>query len=67
MTPASAVAGLYFAHPEATYFGVGKLARDQIVDLAHRSGVDLTELERDLAPNLGYDPNANETPANSAA
>ncbi|MBX3143963.1 MAG: methionine synthase [Trueperaceae bacterium] len=56
MTPASAVAGLYFAHPEATYFGVGKLGRDQLVDLAQRSGVPLAQLEIDLAPNLGYDP-----------
>ncbi len=56
MTPASAVAGLYFAHPESTYFGVGKLGRDQVVDLAERSGVKLEELERDLAPNLGYVP-----------
>ena len=65
MTPASAVAGLYFAHPEATYFGVGKLAKDQLVDLAQRSGVALDELERDLAANLGYDPNAEKAPATS--
>ncbi len=56
MTPASAVAGLYFAHPEATYFGVGKLGRDQLLDLSERSGVPLSQLEIDLAPSLGYDP-----------
>ena len=59
MTPASAVAGLYFAHPEAGYFGVGKIARDQVLDLAARSGVSVEELERDLAPNLGYVPGDN--------
>ncbi|HZJ09263.1 MAG TPA: vitamin B12 dependent-methionine synthase activation domain-containing protein, partial [Trueperaceae bacterium] len=67
MTPASAVAGLYFAHPEASYFGVGKIGRDQVVDLAARTGVDQAELERDLAPNLGYDPAAAAATGEAAA
>jgi 5-methyltetrahydrofolate--homocysteine methyltransferase len=56
MTPASAVSGLYLAHPEATYFGVGKIARDQVLDLAQRSDTSVAQLETWLAPNLGYDP-----------
>ncbi len=56
MTPPSAVSGLYFAHPAATYFGVGKVGRDQLVDLSKRSGTALAELERWLAPNLAYQP-----------
>ena len=56
ITPTAAVAGLYFAHPEARYFGVGKLGRDQVADLSERSGEPLSEVERWLAPNLGYTP-----------
>jgi 5-methyltetrahydrofolate--homocysteine methyltransferase len=56
MTPASSVCGLYFAHPEARYFAVGKLAQDQITDYAARKGMALAELERWLAPYLAYDP-----------
>jgi len=55
MTPASAVTGLYFAHPESRYFGVGKLQRDQVEEYARRKGVSVTEVERWLAPNLAYD------------
>jgi 5-methyltetrahydrofolate--homocysteine methyltransferase len=58
MTPASAVSGLYLAHPEATYFGVGKVGRDQVLDVAQRTGTPVTEVETWLAPNLGYDPAA---------
>ena len=58
MTPASAVSGLYLAHPAATYFGVGKIGRDQVLDIAQRTGTSVAELERWLAPNLGYDPTA---------
>lgn len=54
MAPASAVSGLYFAHPDASYFDVGKVGKDQIEDLAKRTGVGVDELERWLAPNLGY-------------
>jgi len=56
ITPTAAVAGLYFAHPEARYFGVGKLARDQLDDLAARSGEPLEEHLRWLGPNLGFSP-----------
>ena len=56
MTPTAAVSGLYFAHPEAKYFGVGKLGRDQVADYAARKGWTVDEAERWLSPNLGYDP-----------
>ena len=56
MSPASAVSGLYFAHPESRYFAVGRLGRDQVADYAARKGWTLAEAERWLAPNLGYDP-----------
>ncbi len=56
MTPPSAVSGLYIAHPESTYFGVGKVGKDQVVDLATRTGVPVAELETWLAPNLAYSP-----------
>src|SRR5205823_5107679 len=52
----SPVAGLYFAHPEARYFTVGKVGRDQVEDYARRKGVTLAEAERWLRPNLGYEP-----------
>ena len=58
MTPAASVSGLYFAHPEARYFTVGRLDRDQIVDYAGRKKMEIEEVERWLAPNLGYDPDA---------
>lgn len=56
MTPPSAVSGLYLAHPQARYFAVGRLARDQVADYAARKGWTLTEAEQWLAPNLGYTP-----------
>jgi 5-methyltetrahydrofolate--homocysteine methyltransferase len=56
MTPAASVSGLYFAHPEARYFNVGRIGRDQVEDYAKRRGLDVTEAERWLAPNLGYEP-----------
>ncbi|AXK38871.1 methionine synthase [Crenobacter cavernae] len=55
MTPAAAVSGFYLAHPDAQYFGIGKLDRDQVESYAERRGVTLAQAERDLAPNLGYD------------
>jgi len=55
MHPASSVSGWYFNHPEAKYFGVGKLGRDQIADYAARKGQTLTEAERWLGPYLDYD------------
>lgn len=56
MTPASSVSGWYFGHPEAKYFAVGKIGRDQVEDYAVRKGFTLEEAERWLAPILGYDP-----------
>jgi 5-methyltetrahydrofolate--homocysteine methyltransferase len=56
MTPPSSVSGLYFAHPDAEYFGVGKIDRDQVEDYARRKGWDLREAERWLSPILSYDP-----------
>jgi len=55
MWPGSSVSGLYFAHPEAKYFGVGKLERDQVVDLARRKRMELQECERWLRPYLNYE------------
>ncbi|MFZ0468227.1 MAG: vitamin B12 dependent-methionine synthase activation domain-containing protein, partial [Thiogranum sp.] len=56
MMPAAAVSGWYFSHPDARYFGVGKINRDQVEDYARRKGMTVEEAERWLAPNLGYDP-----------
>jgi 5-methyltetrahydrofolate--homocysteine methyltransferase len=54
MYPGSAVSGLYFSHPEAKYFGVGKINRDQVADYAARKAVTVEYVEKWLAPNLGY-------------
>jgi 5-methyltetrahydrofolate--homocysteine methyltransferase len=54
MTPAAAVSGLIFAHPDAKYFTVGRLGRDQVEDYASRRGLPIAEVERWLRPNLGY-------------
>ena len=56
MSPAASVSGLYVAHPEAKYFTVGRLGRDQVEDYARRKGISVAEAERWLTPNLGYDP-----------
>jgi len=56
MLPASSVAGFYLAHPDARYFAVGKVGRDQVEDYARRSGMTLAEAEKWLAPNLAYEP-----------
>ncbi len=55
MYPAAAVSGLYFAHPQAKYFSVGKIEKDQVADYAKRKGMDVKTVERWLAPNLNYD------------
>ena len=55
MTPASSVSGLYFGHPEARYFAVGPLGKDQVEDYATRKGMAVSEVERWLRPNLAYD------------
>jgi 5-methyltetrahydrofolate--homocysteine methyltransferase len=57
MWPAASVSGLYFAHPEAKYFAVGKIGKDQVLDYQARKGIPLSELERWLGPNLNYEPN----------
>jgi 5-methyltetrahydrofolate--homocysteine methyltransferase len=56
MWPGSSVSGLYIAHPEAHYFGVAKIERDQVEDYARRKGMSVDEVERWLAPILNYDP-----------
>ena len=55
MWPAASVSGWYFSHPDSSYFGVGKINRDQVEDYAKRKGMSIEEAERWLAPNLGYD------------
>jgi 5-methyltetrahydrofolate--homocysteine methyltransferase len=56
MWPGSSVAGLYLSHPQAHYFGVAKVERDQVEDYARRKGMTIAEIERWLAPVLNYDP-----------
>ena len=58
MTPAASVSGLYFAHPDARYFTVGRVDHDQVQTYAVRKNMPLKEVERWLTPNLGYDPDA---------
>jgi 5-methyltetrahydrofolate--homocysteine methyltransferase len=56
MWPGSSVSGLYFAHPQARYFTLGKIDREQVADYAERKGMSVAEVERWLSPNLNYDP-----------
>ena len=56
MLPAASVSGWYFSHPEAQYFGVGKIDQDQLLDYAQRQDLSLEAAEKRLAPNLGYQP-----------
>jgi 5-methyltetrahydrofolate--homocysteine methyltransferase len=56
MNPPASVSGLYLAHPEAHYFGVGRIEKDQVEDYARRKGWTLAEAERWLAPILSYEP-----------
>jgi len=56
MIPGAAVSGIYLHHPQARYFSVGRVTRDQVADYARRKGIDLAEAERWLRPNLGYEP-----------
>ena len=58
MDPAAAVSGWYFSHPRSSYFGLGKIDRDQVADYARRKGKSVPETERWLAPNLCYDADA---------
>ena len=55
MTPAASVCGLYFSHPESRYFAVDRITREQVQSYAARKGMTESEVERWLAPNLGYD------------
>jgi len=54
MVPGASVSGIYLGHPQARYFSVGRLGRDQVEDYAARKGMPLDELERWLSPNIGY-------------
>jgi 5-methyltetrahydrofolate--homocysteine methyltransferase len=56
MTPAASVSGLYFSHPQAKYFSVGRIGRDQAESYAERRGVSIEEAEKWLSPNLSYEP-----------
>jgi 5-methyltetrahydrofolate--homocysteine methyltransferase len=58
MVPAATVSGLYFAHPLSRYFSVGRVDRDQVRSYAQRKGMNLAAVEKWLAPNLGYTPEA---------
>ena len=63
--PAASVSGLYFHHPEARYFSVGRIGRDQVEDYAARKGSTVDEVERWLAPNLAYAPAGTGTPGSA--
>ena len=54
MYPAASVSGLYFAHPEAKYFNVGKIGKDQVLDYHRRKGMSIEEIEKWLSPILAY-------------
>ncbi|MEO0973770.1 MAG: vitamin B12 dependent-methionine synthase activation domain-containing protein, partial [Pseudomonadota bacterium] len=56
MYPAASVSGMYYAHPQSQYFVLGTIARDQVEDYATRKGMSVADVERWLAPSLGYDP-----------
>ena len=62
MLPAASVSGLYFSHPQAKYFNVGRISRDQLESYATRKGMSIEEAERWLGPNLSYDPAPAPTP-----
>ena len=55
MLPTAAVSGFYFSHPQAAYFGVARIGKDQVAEYAHRRGVSLEQAEKWLRPNLGYE------------
>jgi 5-methyltetrahydrofolate--homocysteine methyltransferase len=58
MVPTAAVSGFYLSHPDARYFAVGKIGRDQLESYADRKGMSIADAEKWLAPNLGYEPGA---------
>jgi 5-methyltetrahydrofolate--homocysteine methyltransferase len=61
MTPAASVSGFYYSHPQAEYFGLGKIQRDQVESIAARKDMSVTDMERWLAPVLGYEPSTTAT------
>mgnify|MGYP000557253565 CR=1 FL=1 len=56
MLPTASVSGWYFSHPKSQYFGVAKISEDQVENYAERTGMQMTQAERWLSPNLGYEP-----------
>jgi 5-methyltetrahydrofolate--homocysteine methyltransferase len=62
MIPGASVSGIYLGHPEARYFSVGRVGRDQVEDYASRRGEPVAEVERWLRPNLAYEPGADPAP-----
>jgi 5-methyltetrahydrofolate--homocysteine methyltransferase len=62
MTPGASVSGIYLAHPDARYFSVGRIGRDQVADYAMRQGVGRTEIERRLRAQLAYEPGLGAAP-----
>ena len=67
MSPMASVCGIYFAHPQSCYFGLGRISRDQVRDYAQRKDVAIAEAERWLAPHLAYEPAAIAAEAANAA
>jgi len=67
MSPAASVCGLYFSHPEAAYFNVGLIGRDQVEDYAVRKGMSEHEVEQWLTSRLAYEPKENPMKAESGA
>lgn len=65
MIPTSSVSGFFFGHPESKYFGLGKIAEDQVASYAERKGITLEKAERLLSPNLAYQPNKSKEVENS--
>jgi 5-methyltetrahydrofolate--homocysteine methyltransferase len=63
MYPTSSVSGFFFAHPESSYFGLGKIGQDQVVSYAERKGISLEAAERLLSPNLAYSPSTTPSPS----
>jgi 5-methyltetrahydrofolate--homocysteine methyltransferase len=58
MTPAASVSGYYFSHPQAKYFNVGRIGRDQVESYAKRKGESIEDVEKWLGPNLSYEASA---------
>jgi len=67
MLPTAAVSGYYLSHPDSSYFGIGRIDRDQVADYAARCGVDVALIERRLASNLAYDDRVQPVAAAGAA